>query len=219
MGGGCPTDCKIPMSGGPARAVGGFLPIVNRTGCWRAHVHSRLLVHCPLVTGRCGLPSAQASSQFDRSMKGLSAPGRSLARAEGGQDRELGTPPTENPNNLEPVRWGDSGRLGVGDRVVIGGLPLGRELFLALSSNCGFVHREQRRRPGRPGAQRSHRRTEDHPRPGPGRRAAGAGGNAGPAGGHHACQPARVRRGRLAASMRPAGQLSARSVARAGAGD
>lgn len=45
----------------------------------------------------------------------------------------------DEPYEVPKVRWGDSTRLGVGDRVLIGGFPLGRELFLALATNRGIV--------------------------------------------------------------------------------
>jgi Trypsin-like peptidase domain len=37
------------------------------------------------------------------------------------------------------VKWGDSTEVGVGDSVLIGGYPLGRDMFLALSTNRGIV--------------------------------------------------------------------------------
>jgi hypothetical protein len=37
------------------------------------------------------------------------------------------------------VTWGDSTDVGVGDSVLIGGYPLGRDLFLAMSTNRGVV--------------------------------------------------------------------------------
>ncbi|EJT04970.1 peptidase S1 and S6, chymotrypsin/Hap [Rhizobium sp. CCGE 510] len=37
------------------------------------------------------------------------------------------------------VRWGDSTQVGIGDRVLIGGYPLGRELFLTAATNRGIV--------------------------------------------------------------------------------
>jgi S1-C subfamily serine protease len=43
--------------------------------------------------------------------------------------------PYEVPN----IKWGDSARLGVGDRVVIGGYPYGREMFLFTQSNRGLI--------------------------------------------------------------------------------
>lgn len=43
------------------------------------------------------------------------------------------------PYDVPPVTWGDSTQLGVGDRVLIGGYPLGRDMFLALSTSRGIV--------------------------------------------------------------------------------
>ena len=43
------------------------------------------------------------------------------------------------PYDVPPVTWGDSTQLGVGDRVLIGGYPLGKDMFLALSTNRGIV--------------------------------------------------------------------------------
>jgi hypothetical protein len=43
------------------------------------------------------------------------------------------------PYDVSPVTWGDSTQLGVGDRVLIGGYPLGTDMFLALSTNRGIV--------------------------------------------------------------------------------
>lgn len=40
---------------------------------------------------------------------------------------------------IPPVEWGDSTSLGVGDRVLIGGYPLGRDMFVALKSNRMIV--------------------------------------------------------------------------------
>lgn len=45
----------------------------------------------------------------------------------------------EAPYLVPKVTWGDSTRLGVGDRVVIGGFPLGRDLFFASATNRGLV--------------------------------------------------------------------------------
>jgi hypothetical protein len=45
----------------------------------------------------------------------------------------------DSPFDDCPATWGDSTLLGVGDRVLIGGYPLGRELFLATSTNRGVV--------------------------------------------------------------------------------
>lgn len=43
------------------------------------------------------------------------------------------------PYDVPPVTWGDSTQLGVGDRVLIGGYPLGKDMFLALTTNRGIV--------------------------------------------------------------------------------
>lgn len=43
------------------------------------------------------------------------------------------------PYNVPVVNWGDSTKLGVGDRVLIGGFPLGRDLFLVGKTNRGIV--------------------------------------------------------------------------------
>jgi hypothetical protein len=45
----------------------------------------------------------------------------------------------EAPYEVPIVRWGDSARLGVGDRVLIGGFPLGRDMFFTNSSNRGLL--------------------------------------------------------------------------------
>ena len=45
----------------------------------------------------------------------------------------------EMPYQVPIVRWGDSTKVGVGDRVLIGGYPLGREMFFANSSNRGLI--------------------------------------------------------------------------------
>ncbi len=41
--------------------------------------------------------------------------------------------------DIPPVVWGDSTALGVGDRILIGGFPLGRSMFLAPATNRGIV--------------------------------------------------------------------------------
>jgi Trypsin-like peptidase domain len=46
---------------------------------------------------------------------------------------------TEFPYDVPIVKWGDSGNVGVGDRVLIAGYPLGRDMFLAPSTNRGLV--------------------------------------------------------------------------------
>lgn len=43
------------------------------------------------------------------------------------------------PYEVPIVEWGDSTDVGVGDPVLIGGYPLGRDMFLALSTNRGIV--------------------------------------------------------------------------------
>ena len=43
------------------------------------------------------------------------------------------------PYGPHNVRWGDSKKLRVGDQVVIGGYPLGKEMFLITKSNRGLV--------------------------------------------------------------------------------
>lgn len=47
----------------------------------------------------------------------------------------------EKYQSIEPpsVKWGNSSKLGIGDRVLIGGFPLGRDMFLALQTNRGIV--------------------------------------------------------------------------------
>lgn len=45
----------------------------------------------------------------------------------------------ECPYEVPPVKWGDSTQIGVGDRVLIGGFPLGRDMFFANSSNRGLI--------------------------------------------------------------------------------
>lgn len=45
----------------------------------------------------------------------------------------------EIPYEIPNVRWGDSTRLGVGDPVVIGGYPYGKEMFLFTQSNRGLI--------------------------------------------------------------------------------
>jgi hypothetical protein len=43
------------------------------------------------------------------------------------------------PYEVPIVKWGDSKNLGVGDRVLIAGFPLGRDMFLSNSSNRAIV--------------------------------------------------------------------------------
>ena len=43
------------------------------------------------------------------------------------------------PYQVPVARWGDSGRLGVGDEVIIGGYPYGKRMFLTTSTNRAFV--------------------------------------------------------------------------------
>lgn len=45
----------------------------------------------------------------------------------------------ELPYETPSVTWGDSTQLGVGDRVMVGGYPLGTQLFKLNSSNRGFI--------------------------------------------------------------------------------
>ena len=45
----------------------------------------------------------------------------------------------EHPYDVPPVNWGDSTSVGVGDRVLIGGFPLGKSMFFANASNRGLV--------------------------------------------------------------------------------
>jgi hypothetical protein len=45
----------------------------------------------------------------------------------------------EHPYLVPPVRWGDSTALGVGDRVLIGGFPLGKDMFFSNRSNRGLI--------------------------------------------------------------------------------
>lgn len=45
----------------------------------------------------------------------------------------------EAPYNVPPITWGDSARIGVGDRVLIGGFPLGRDMFFSNATNRGLV--------------------------------------------------------------------------------
>lgn len=45
----------------------------------------------------------------------------------------------ETPYDVPIITWGDSTRVGVGDRVLIGGFPLGKDLFFSGGSNRGLV--------------------------------------------------------------------------------
>lgn len=45
----------------------------------------------------------------------------------------------EHPYNVPNVEWADSSRIGIGDRVIVGGYPLGRDMFLNTTSNRGLV--------------------------------------------------------------------------------
>jgi hypothetical protein len=45
----------------------------------------------------------------------------------------------EMPYEVPVARWGDSTKVGVGDRVLIGGYPLGRDMFFLNSSNRGLI--------------------------------------------------------------------------------
>jgi hypothetical protein len=46
---------------------------------------------------------------------------------------------SERPYEVPVIKWGDSTTLGVGDRVLIGGYPLGRDMFLAAATNRAIV--------------------------------------------------------------------------------
>ena len=51
-------------------------------------------------------------------------------------------PATESekaPYDVPPVTWGDSTKVGVGDRVLIGGFPLGKAMFFSNATNRGLV--------------------------------------------------------------------------------
>jgi S1-C subfamily serine protease len=43
------------------------------------------------------------------------------------------------PYEIPPVQWGDSRRLGVGDPVIVGGYPYGKQMFLFTRSNRGLI--------------------------------------------------------------------------------
>ncbi|MFY7837992.1 MAG: trypsin-like peptidase domain-containing protein [Novosphingobium sp.] len=43
------------------------------------------------------------------------------------------------PYEVPPVVWGDSTKLGVGDRVLIGGFPLGKAMFFSNETNRGLI--------------------------------------------------------------------------------
>lgn len=45
----------------------------------------------------------------------------------------------ERPYEAPSVKWGDSTKLGVGDQVVVGGYPYGKEMFLWTKSNRGIL--------------------------------------------------------------------------------
>jgi len=49
------------------------------------------------------------------------------------------TDTVEYPYDVPPVAWGDSTRVGVGDRVLIGGFPLGNTMFFSNSTNRGLI--------------------------------------------------------------------------------
>jgi hypothetical protein len=52
----------------------------------------------------------------------------------------LSTPNIEKmPYEVPNVTFGDSGQLGVGDRVIVGGYPHGREMFLFTKTNRGLI--------------------------------------------------------------------------------
>jgi len=43
------------------------------------------------------------------------------------------------PHRPPSVKWGDSSKLGVGDPVIIGGYPLGKQMFLLTKTNRGII--------------------------------------------------------------------------------
>lgn len=43
------------------------------------------------------------------------------------------------PYEVPPVRWGDSTQVGVGDPVMVGGFPYGRDMFLHTQTNRGLI--------------------------------------------------------------------------------
>lgn len=45
----------------------------------------------------------------------------------------------ETPYDVPVITWGNSTRVGVGDRVLIGGFPLGKDMFFANGSNRGLI--------------------------------------------------------------------------------
>jgi S1-C subfamily serine protease len=45
----------------------------------------------------------------------------------------------ELPYEIQPLLWGDSTSVGVGDPVMVAGYPLGTDLFLEYRSNRGFI--------------------------------------------------------------------------------
>ncbi len=45
----------------------------------------------------------------------------------------------DHPYEVPPITWGDSTQLGVGDRVLIGGFPLGKAMFFSNDTNRGLV--------------------------------------------------------------------------------
>jgi len=45
----------------------------------------------------------------------------------------------EHPYDVPEVKWGDSAQLGVGDQVILGGYPYGKQMFLFTQSNRGIV--------------------------------------------------------------------------------
>lgn len=49
------------------------------------------------------------------------------------------TPTEAFPYEIPSIKWGDSSNIGVGDPVIVGGYPLGRDLFLNTPSNRGLV--------------------------------------------------------------------------------
>jgi S1-C subfamily serine protease len=43
------------------------------------------------------------------------------------------------PYETPPVEWGDSTQLGIGDRIMVGGYPLGTDMFTVTESNRGII--------------------------------------------------------------------------------
>ena len=45
----------------------------------------------------------------------------------------------QHPYDIPSVKWADSSQVGIGDPVIVGGYPLGRDMFLNTKSNKGLV--------------------------------------------------------------------------------